>query len=356
MRSCDTAELEISGSSRGTSPDDWFKRAEPNTDHLDLGKDPKETASLALGTLHISFLCKDYLETDEGDESQECIFPEEDGRKRPRAAILDSSEGPRRNTPASDETTSVDDSLTPQSAVQDVNRLSIGAEQSQHLVYNPTVFTLTGHQIQEEGQGLVKQNPINEPHRIVNIKIRHKQISIKIQQQQHYGTVPKDPCASARKSSIRGQPLPMVVEDESSQGLPPLFDSETSLPVPDVLSDLLDAFFTYYIDNFGFLNRSYLDQLLARGEASVFLVCSMAALSSRFCSPAKFAKYLPPKEDGSLRQGWELSDPFLERAKSLLLPLLGIPSCDVIGGMILLSLAEFGNNSEAGEYQEQSWF
>lgn len=128
-----------------------------------------------------------------------------------------------------------------------------------------------------------------------------------------------------------------------------MFDSDTSLPVADLLPDLLDAFFTYYADNFCCLNRSYLDQLLNRGDASVFLVCSMAALSSRFCNPARFARHFPPKEDGSLREGWELSNPFLERAKSLLIPLLGIPSCDVVGGMVLLSLAEFGNNSESGE-------
>lgn len=128
-----------------------------------------------------------------------------------------------------------------------------------------------------------------------------------------------------------------------------MFDNETSLPVEDVLPELLDAFFNYYADNFCFLNRSYLDQLLLRGQFSTFLICSMAALSSRFCCPQNFAKYFQPKDDGGLREGWELSSPFLERAKSLLVPLLGIPSCDVIAGMVLLSFAEFGNNSEAGE-------
>lgn len=75
----------------------------------------------------------------------------------------------------------------------------------------------------------------------------------------------------------------------------------------------------------------------------------MAALASRFCSPSKIAKYFGTKQDGSLREGWELSIPFLERAKSLLIPLLGMASCDVICALILLSLAEFENNSEAGK-------
>lgn len=105
---------------------------------------------------------------------------------------------------------------------------------------------------------------------------------------------------------------------------PSLFDSETSLPVADLL---LEPFFTYYSNNSCFLNRFSLGQLLTCGEASIFLVCSMAALSSRFCRSVKFARYLPPKDDGSLKEGWELSISFFEGAKSLLTPLIGIPSC-----------------------------
>ncbi|KAL8962766.1 MAG: hypothetical protein Q9193_000885 [Seirophora villosa] len=175
----------------------------------------------------------------------------------------------------------------------------------------------------------------------------HKQISVKVQQPPYRSTL-KDPSAPDDHFSAPSRTLPMLKAELDATQLPSLFDDEKSLPVADVLPDLLDAFFMYYADNFCFLNRSYLDQLLSRGEASHFLVCSMAALSSRFCDPVKLAKYFQPKEDGSLREGWELSNPFLERAKMLLTPLLGIPSCDVVGGMVLLSLAEFGNNSESG--------
>ncbi|KAL8702825.1 MAG: hypothetical protein Q9201_004014 [Fulgogasparrea decipioides] len=238
------------------------------------------------------------------------------------------------------------DSLTPQSTLHDVNRLSSGAEQERRGRQGARVERLYRPKA-DDGQAYTTIHYYRELGPTA-IAPGHKQISIKVQPQQHYGSAAKDLCAPADKSSAHVQPLPPVIEDPSSGSLPPLFDSQTSLPVQEVLPDLLSAFFTYYADNFCFLNRSYLDQLIARGEASVFLICSMAALSSRFCNPEKLARYLPPKGDGSLRQGWELSDPFLERAKSLLMPLLGIPSCDVIGGMVLLSLAEFGNNSEAG--------
>ncbi|KAI4149509.1 MAG: hypothetical protein L6R39_002487 [Caloplaca ligustica] len=285
---------------------------------------------------------------------KECLWPEEDGRKRPRGNVSDPSDLAYRNTPNSDETTtSVDEGPNPQSALNDVNRLTIGSVQESR-----------GRSSARSGRWERSYNqppsdsPSKDPVKTIHyyrelgptaIAPGHKQISIKVQQQQQQNcSDPKDPPAPADRSSAHVHTLPSVKEEPGSTDFPSLFDSETSLPVPDLLPDLLDAFFLYYADNFCFLNRSYLDQLLNRGEASVFLICSMAALSSRFCHPAKFAKYFPPRDDGNLRDGWELSIPFLERAKTLLIPLLGVPACDVVGGMVLLSLAEFGNNSESG--------
>ncbi|KAI9875398.1 MAG: hypothetical protein M1830_008526 [Pleopsidium flavum] len=128
----------------------------------------------------------------------------------------------------------------------------------------------------------------------------------------------------------------------------PLFDGATSLPSKEILPQLLDRFFEYYGDNFCFLHRPYLSQLIERGEASSFLICSMSALSSRFCQPEMFTKYFMTKANGQERERWEFSLPFLERAKKLLMPLLSIPSCDVVAGMLLLSWVEFGDNNEAG--------
>ncbi|KAL8687185.1 MAG: hypothetical protein Q9224_005225 [Gallowayella concinna] len=282
------------------------------------------------------------------------MWPEEDGRKRPRANTSDSSDHAYRNTPASDETTSVEDNSTPQAALHDVNRLSIGSDQegrgrqgSRSREPHKSHRRDPDSTRSQDGPATIHYYRELGP---TAIAPGHKQVSVKIQQQQqpHHGAATKYPSQQSTKPSAHVQTLPSVIEDPEAARIPPLFDNETSLPVEDVLPELLDAFFHYYADNFCFLNRSYLDQLLLRGESSTFLVCAMAALSSRFCSPKRFAKYFQPKDDGSLREGWELSSPFLERAKSLLIPLLGIPSCDVIAGMVLLSLAEFGNNSEAG--------
>lgn len=135
---------------------------------------------------------------------------------------------------------------------------------------------------------------------------------------------------------------------KGQDGARPLFDASTGLPSNEILSPLLDAFFRYYGDNFFHLNRRHLDSLIERGKASVFLVCVMSALSSRFCSPELFADYLPRKEDGSTRESWEFSKPFLERAKALTMPALDLPSADVIGGLLMLAFVDFGDNNEAG--------
>ena len=131
-------------------------------------------------------------------------------------------------------------------------------------------------------------------------------------------------------------------------GVKPIFDSITGLPVQPLLPTLLDAFFQYYGDNFCHMNRRHLDMLIDHGKASVFLICVMTALSSRFCPPEVYAEYFPPKADGSPRKSWEFSKPFLDRAKSLTMSALDLPSADVVAGLIMLAFVDFGDNNEAG--------
>ncbi|KAL6714757.1 hypothetical protein ACLMJK_008182 [Lecanora helva] len=129
----------------------------------------------------------------------------------------------------------------------------------------------------------------------------------------------------------------------------PIFDPVTGLPVKALLPHLLDCFYTYYADNYLFLsNRQHLETLIEQGKASIFLICVIAALSSRFCSEDLFKDYLPPKADGSERKAWELSAPFLERAKLLMITALDLPSPDVVAGLLMMAFVDFGNNNEAG--------
>lgn len=131
-------------------------------------------------------------------------------------------------------------------------------------------------------------------------------------------------------------------------GRRPLFDIDSGLPVKGILPQLLDAFFRYYGDNFCHLNRRHVDLLIKQGKASIFLICVMSALSSRFCPPELFAGFLPPKEDGSQRKSWEFSKPFLDQAKALTMSAVDLPSADVVGGLIILAFVDFGDNNEAG--------
>ena len=138
-------------------------------------------------------------------------------------------------------------------------------------------------------------------------------------------------------------------QGQTRNGLLPLFDPTTGLPAKELLPHLLDCFYEYYADNYLFLlNRRHLETLIEQGKASIFLVCVMSALSSRFCSADTFKNYLSPKADGSERKAWEFSAPFLERAKILMISALDLPSPDVVGGLLMLAFVDFGNNNEAG--------
>ena len=135
----------------------------------------------------------------------------------------------------------------------------------------------------------------------------------------------------------------------TQSGLLPLFDPITGLPCKKLLPQLLDRFYDHYSDNYIFLlNRGYLESLIEQGRASTFLICVISALSSRFCPPETFHDYFPPKADGSERKAWELSTPFLERAKILMISALDLPSPDVVGGLLMMAFVDFGNNNEAG--------
>ena len=128
-----------------------------------------------------------------------------------------------------------------------------------------------------------------------------------------------------------------------------VLDPFTDLPLTELLPHLLDAFFEYYGSYFCFLNRSQVESLIERDEISTFLLCSIAALSARFCNPEVFTPYLASLPPLEAQEHWHYSLPFLNHAKTLLVPLLSIPSRDLVAGLLFLALAEFGDNNEAGK-------
>lgn len=162
----------------------------------------------------------------------------------------------------------------------------------------------------------------------------HKKISLKARQD----------CGGDKNS-----PTSSTSSQRRHDGLLPLFDATTDLPVKELQPSLLDKFYEYYADTYCFLSsRKQLESLIEQGKASAFLVCVISALSSRFCSSEIFSYYLPPTADGSSRQPWELASPFLEKAKALTMSALNLPSTDVVAGLLMLAWADFGDNNEAG--------
>ena len=238
---------------------------------------------------------------------------QEDGRKRPRAAFQAS-----RLEPTNDDASSDEGPSSPPSMIQNVRQLyqtHHGNFDSQDNKSRDSYDTF--YYYRELGPTAIIPG--------------HKQVAVEVRQ----------------KLSPVNAPRPSV----SSSNLPRyLFDEASSLPVQALLDKLIDVFFHYYADSFCFLNRGHLEHLLGRGKASPFLVCSIAALSSRFCDKQLIEYYYPLIEGGRCREPWEYSIPFLERAETLMTPLLGIPSHDVVAGMAMLALVEFGNNSEASKF------
>ena len=151
----------------------------------------------------------------------------------------------------------------------------------------------------------------------------------------------------AKNDSPQAPGLSDSAPDSHHVNSPSMFDALSNHPRAELLSHLLDAFFEYYGGNFCFLNRQQLEKLISANEISSFLLCSLAALSARFCNPHIFEPYFPLANDHGMDR-WQYSLPFLNRAKKLLIPLLSIPSCDLVAGLLFLALAEFGDNNEAG--------
>ena len=128
-----------------------------------------------------------------------------------------------------------------------------------------------------------------------------------------------------------------------------LFDDVTGLPNQTILPSLLDTFFKYYGGLYCFINQRHLSHLLNSGKPPTFLVVVISALSSRFCDPELFRPFFPPLAKSAIRESWEYSTPFLEKAKSMVITAINLPSTDGIAALLLLSFADFGENNEAGK-------
>ena len=281
--------------------------------------------------------------------SKDCVWPQEDGRKRgrtsspgntwrqvynPRTGRIEyPSLGSIRSMNAPTPPLSTENSQTFGASADPETSPSIGLPAANESIHG--VFSLG-----ERSDSLASETPYTTVHYYRHlgptaIAPGHKKISLKARH---------DHDAELRHPSIAST---SHLSHAYQAGLLPLFDS-VGLPVAALLPTLLDSFFYAYLDNMFFMNRRHLESLILSGKASVFLICAMSTLSSRFCPPEIFRGYLPPKADESPRESWEYSIPFLQQTKSMLVAAIDLPSTDVVAGLLMLSYGDFGDNNEAG--------
>lgn len=282
--------------------------------------------------------------------SKHCIWPQEDGRKRGRTSSPGNAAGqdnlPRTRRDEVSGLRSLHSSNAPTSPHSTDSSQAFGLLADHGTSPTTVPPTTDGRTSGMISLGDRSESSASDTHYTTVHYYRHlgptaiapghKKISLKARHD-HSGESPHPSMSSSSRIHQDG-PLP-------------LFDS-IGLPVAALLPTLLDSFFHAYLDNMFFVNRRHLDSLILSGEVCVFLVCAMSTLSSRFCPPEIFRGYLPPKADGSPRESWEYSIPFLQQTKSMLIAAIDLPSVDVVAGLLMLSYGDFGDNNEAGRRRE----
>ncbi|KAF8057613.1 fungal-specific transcription factor domain-containing protein [Lyophyllum atratum] len=145
--------------------------------------------------------------------------------------------------------------------------------------------------------------------------------------------------ASSSPVSGFSAPLPVCTSPSGPTGQSELdvFD-DNGLPYPHVYIPLLDTFFRTMSRHFPSISRRRMEERLETGTMSAFLLNCICALGARFH---------PSAQDAPLKA----CAPFITKAQELIIPLLHLPTTDVVTGLLLLAWANYGQNSESGLWQ-----
>jgi hypothetical protein len=116
-----------------------------------------------------------------------------------------------------------------------------------------------------------------------------------------------------------------------------VFDAQ-GMPLPEIRIPLFALFFKHMSQHFPSLSYQRVTERLESGTMSNFLANCICAVAARFSntgaeSPAQACA------------------PFFAKAQELIVPLLHLPAHDVATGLIMLTWANFGQNSESGLWQ-----
>ncbi|KAK6385821.1 hypothetical protein LTS17_001393 [Exophiala oligosperma] len=129
-----------------------------------------------------------------------------------------------------------------------------------------------------------------------------------------------------------------VIANAAKQESPSLFEEDGITPASRVLYPFLNTFFDHYGCHFPFYHHNAFTKLVRSGKVSALVLNSICGLSARFSPLAEFQTY-PPYMRG---------DTFAQKAKILLVPLLNLPSYDVVASILMLVWLELANNHDVG--------
>ncbi|KAJ5226363.1 hypothetical protein N7468_007588 [Penicillium chermesinum] len=132
----------------------------------------------------------------------------------------------------------------------------------------------------------------------------------------------------------------------------PFYDRDDSLPVPELVSHLVDLFFTHLGCNFPFLQRERFLQDLKDKKADTMLVDAVCSLAARFSPhPLLASPQAPPIDSSQAPAETKMSDrslPFTHRAMSALIDSLSCPTLTAVQACLLLAYDQFGSNHDSG--------
>lgn len=117
-----------------------------------------------------------------------------------------------------------------------------------------------------------------------------------------------------------------------------LFEPDKLTPSSDVLFPLLHTFFEYYSCHFPWHTQDHFIASVREKKVPAILLNSMCAMAARFSTLPVF-----DGQPASLR-----GEVFVNKAKHLLIPLLNLPSYEVVESILMISWLELANCHDVG--------
>lgn len=118
-----------------------------------------------------------------------------------------------------------------------------------------------------------------------------------------------------------------------------LFEADDNLtPSAEILFPLLEIFFEYYACHFPFQSEDSFIQSVKENKVSALLLNSMCAMAARFSTLPMF----------QVQPAYLRGEPFCNKAKHLLVPLLNMPSVEVVESILMIAWVELATCHDVG--------